>query len=213
VEREDRSPRGSRAEALRLLAGYDLGAVARWAAREARAVPALQRVLSDADERLRSRAAEALGAAAEAVGRSAPDRVPDLVRRVLWHMSDESGGILWSAPEAVGAILARVPALCPEFGPILASFVDEEPFRVGTRWALWRLARTSPETVRLAAGGLRASLADEDAGVRGHAALALGAVGAALPELDGDVATLAVFDPRTGERRTVTVAEAASGRI
>ena len=44
---------------------------------------------------------------------------------------------------AIGAVGAP-PA---EFGSILASFLEEEPFRAGTRWALWRLAAVRPEAV------------------------------------------------------------------
>jgi hypothetical protein len=203
------SSREVRAEARRLLEAYDLEAVARWAADEPRAMPALQRLLADADDRLRGRAAEAMGAAAEALARTRPERVRELVRGFLWNMNDESGGLLWGAPQAIGAILARVPDLRAEFGPILASFLDEDPFRVGTRWALWRLAESSPETVRRAAPELGASLRDADPAVRGHAALALRAARAPVPDLASDGAPFAVFDPRTGELRATTVAEVA----
>jgi hypothetical protein len=203
------SSREARAAALRLVEEYDLAGVERWAASEPLAVPALQRLLSHADDRLRGRAAEAYGAAAGALAAKAPQRVRELVRGILWNMNDESGGLLWGAPQAIGAILARVPDLCPEFGPILASFLDEEPFRVGTRWGLWRLAETSPVTVQNASAELLRSLRDADARVRGHAALALRAARVALPDLSADGATFELLDPRTGELRATTVAETA----
>lgn len=199
----------SRAEAARLVASFDLDALARWAAREPRAMAILQRLLFDEDELIRRRSVEALAVAVEVRARDDLDRAREAVRRILWLMNDESGGVLWSGPEAIGAVLARVPALCPELGAILASFLDEEPFRAGTRQALWRLSGASPETVRSAEPELRASLYDADPSVRGHAALALRAAGAALPDLSGDLARFDLFDHRTGELRAVTVAEAA----
>ena len=204
------SARESRAEVARLVASFDLDAVARWAAGERRAVATLQRLLFDDDERLRGRAIEALGVAVEVLARDDLERAREVVRRTLWLMNDESGGLLWSGPQVIGAILARVPALCPEFGEILASFLEEEPFRTGTRWALWRISRASPGTVLGAADALRASLDDPDPGVRGHAAMALRAAGAELPDLAGDAGEFTLFDHRTGELRRTSVAEAAA---
>jgi len=137
--------------------------------------------------------------------------VREMLRRTLWSMNDESGGLLWHGPQVMGAVLANVPALCREFGPILAGFLEEEPFRVGTRWALWRLSGVSADLVRGSAAALAASLADPDPAVRGHAVLALRAAGADLPELTMDRAPFATFDHRTGEVRTTTVASAALG--
>ena len=205
-----RPAREGREEAARLVADFELEAVARWAARERRAVVTLQRLLFVRDERLRGRAVEALAVAVEVLARGDLERAREIVRRVIWLMNDESGGLLWSGPEVIGAILARVPALCREFGEILASFLEEEPFRAGTRWALWRLAGVSPETVLGAEAALRASLDDPDPGVRGHTVLALRAAGADLPDLAADGAAFTLFDHRTGELRRMSVAEAAS---
>ncbi len=198
-------------EARRLLSKFDLDALASWAAGEPQAPRVLQQLLFDADELVCWRAVEALGRAAEVLARRGLEPVRELVRRVLWLMNDESGGLLWYGPQVLGAVLANVPALCHEFGEIVASFLEEEPFRAGTRWALWRLSGTSPDVVRGAAAELRASLGDPDPAVRGHAALALRAAGMELPEFARDRAPFIAFDHRTGELRTTTVAEAALG--
>ena len=209
------SPRAQRKEtARRLLEAFDLDAVARWAESDSQATRVLQSLLFDEDELVRWRAVEAIGRAASVRARGGLEPVRELVRRTLWLMNDESGGLLWHGPQVVAAVLANVPALCGEFGAVLGSFLEEDPFRAGTRWALWRLAPACPRPVASRSPELEASLADPDPAVRGHAALALGAArGGGRAELACDAAPFAVFDYRSGDLRTTTVAEAASGRF
>jgi HEAT repeat protein len=201
-----------KAAARRLVEGFDLDGVEAWAASEPRALRVLQPLLYDRHEIVRWRAVEALGRAAAARARAGLEPVRELLRRVLWLMNDESGGIAWHGPEVLGAALANVPRLCDEFGAIVASFLEEEPFRVGTRWALWRLAPARPEIVVSAVGPLAVSLGDPEPAVRGHAALALRAARAGdLSALAHDRAPFDVFDYRTGALRSTTVRAAASG--
>jgi hypothetical protein len=152
-----------------------------------------------------------MGRVAAGMGREDPEPVRELVRRTLWLMNDESGGLLWNGPQVIGAVLAYVPALRGELASVLASFLEEEPFRVGTRWGLWRLSLAAPEAVRRMGADLAPSLADPDPAVRGHAALALRGAGAAVPGLEGDRALFVLFDPRSGELRETTVSRAAAG--
>ena len=200
----------------RLLEAFEPGAVDGWAAAEPGAWAALQRFLFDADDLLRWRAVEAGGRVAAARARVEVEAARDMVRRALWLMNDESGGVLWVGPEVIGAVLAHVPALDAEFLDVLASFLEEEPFRAGTRWALWRVALERPAAVAAAAGdALAASLGDPDPAVRGHAALALASArgAGATSSLARDPAPLRVFDPRTGRFRATTVGGAASGDV
>ena len=204
------SPRELRKAAARdLLARFDLDAVDGWARGEPQAVRTLQHLLFDADELVAWRAVEATGRVAGTLARSGVEPVRELFRRTLWLMNDESGGVLWHGPPVLGAVLAHVPALCGELGSVLASFLEEEPFRTGTRWGLWRISGLAPEVVREAAPELRASLGDRDPGVRGHAVLALRGAGLPVPELAADGAEFVLFDFRTGRLRGTTVAAAA----
>ncbi len=199
-------------DARRLLEDFDLDGVERWAAAEPQAGRALQSFLFDPDQLLRWRAVEAIGRAAAVRARAGLEPVRELLRRTLWLMNDESGGLLWHGPQVLAAVLANVPELGDEFGAILGSFLEEEPFRAGTRWALWRLGPARPGLAAELAASLEASLADPDPAVRGHAALALRAArGEALPALAADRGPLDVFDPRTGRLRRTTVAEVATG--
>jgi hypothetical protein len=204
------SPRARRRDAAReLLARFDLEGVERWAAGEPQAARILQGLLFEDDELLAWRAVEGLGRAAAVLARGGEERARELARRTLWLMNDESGGILWRGAEVLGAVLANVPGLCRDLGAVLASFLEEEPFRAGTRWGLWRIAGVAPGAVRDAAAELGASFADPDPAVRGLAALALRAAGLPAPDLAADGAAFALFDFRTGELRETTVAEAA----
>lgn len=202
--------------ARRLLDPFDLEAIDHWASREPRAWTVLQSLLFDPVEAIRWRAAEAVGRVAAVRARKDLETVREMLRRTLWLMNDESGGILWLGPQVLGAVLANVPELCDEFLGVLASFLEEDPFRTDVRWALWRVALSQPAAVaQVAADALAASLSDANPAVRGKAALALATVSGpeATSALAQDRAPILLFDPRTGEFRTATVGEAASGAL
>jgi hypothetical protein len=199
--------------ARRLLETYDREAIDRWAAGEPGAARAMQMLLFDPEPLLRWRAVEALARVAAVKARGDLEAVREFVRRTLWLMNDESGGLLWQGPEVLGATLAEVPALEDDLCAVLAGFLEEEPFRVGTRWALWRLAPARPAAVATAAASLLPSLSDPDPAVRGHAALAVCACCGphAAARLAHDPAPLEVFDHRTSRLRWTTVREVARG--
>jgi len=129
----------------------------------------------DLDDRRRWRAIEALGRWSAEVSRHDPEPVRSLIRRVLWLMNDESGGLAWHGPEVLGEILANVPELLPEYGRIVASFLHEEPFGPGVCWALARLAPLSPPTFKDYIEDLSRLVADAaaDPVSRGYGLLAL----------------------------------------
>ena len=199
-----------------LLARFDLAGVERWAAGEPLAWATLQPLLFDADALVAWRAAEALGRVAAVRAREDVARVREPLRRTLWLMNDESGGVLWMGPQVLGAALANVPALRRELLDVLASYLEEDPFRAGARWALWRVALREPKAVAAAAGGaLASSWRDPDPDVRGHAALALAAAAGprAAAGFAEDGAAFELFDPRSWTFRTATVGQAASGAL
>jgi hypothetical protein len=74
-----------------------------------------------------------------------------IMRRFMWMLNEESGGIGWGAPEAMGEIMARSPRLAEEYHRILISYLDEggnyldhEPIQDGVLWGILRLAESSP---------------------------------------------------------------------
>jgi hypothetical protein len=75
----------------------------------------------------------------------------------MWSLNDESGGIGWGAPEAMGEAMAKHPRIAEEYGSILCSYIipsdgpdnylEYTPLRQGAYWGLARLAQTKPEHV------------------------------------------------------------------
>ena len=84
----------------------------------------------------------------------------DAIRKLLWSLSDESGGIGWSAPEILGEIVSADPVKMSDVIPLIADIfsIDERVFRPGVLYALKRISETEPESVvpyvRLAIRGL-----------------------------------------------------------
>lgn len=79
-----------------------------------------------------------------------------VMRRLMWSLNDESGGIGWGAPECMGEIMALHLKLAREFHPILFSYLVERedgadnfleylPLRKGAFWGLSRLTIERPD--------------------------------------------------------------------
>lgn len=125
-----------------------------------------------------------------------------VMRRFMWMLNDESGGIGWGVPEAMGEILARHAGLAGEYTHVLVSFMREDGFYLelpalqqGLLWGVARLAEVAPEALRARAAVryLLPYLATGDQNVIGLASLALGRLGdtVSLPAL-----TPLIADPR-----------------
>jgi len=115
-----------------------------------------------------------------------------IMRRLMWSLNDESGGIGWGSPEAMGEILSRHSRLAEEYVSILLSYAKEdgnylenEGLQRGLLWGIGRVAEAHPLLVRDAAPSLMVYLASPDASVRGLAARLMGLlhVSASCPRL------------------------------
>ena len=155
------------------------------AVRRRRVLGSLIALTYAADPQIGCRAVEAIGVAAFRISEDDPDRVRDLLRRLMWLVNDESGGICWRAPEAMAEILRRRPTLYPEYIPIVTSLLvnlereDLEHFRVGVLRALGRLGPLAADHFRDVASAVVSALSHTDPQVRGMAAWCLGEVGRA----------------------------------
>lgn len=104
-----------------------------------------------------------------------------MMRRLMWNLNDESGGIGWGSPEAMGEILARHGGLAEEYVRIFRSYamkhgnyLENETLQRGLLWGMGRIARVRPQLLRDADPHLMAYLGSPDASVRGMAAWVLG---------------------------------------
>ena len=132
-------------------------------------------LLSELDHLLRWRAIEALGWVVADLAGDDPQVAKVHVRRQLWTMGEESGGTAWHAPEAVGEMLYRVPALAGEFTSVLAGFGHDEPYEAGVLWAMGRLAHGPGREGALHFGNLvHMGLTSDAPARRGYAAVAAG---------------------------------------
>lgn len=153
-----------------------------------------------------------------------------VLRQCLWRLNEESGGVGWGVPEALGETLSRHRRLATEFHRVLASYVrepecgegnclDHVPLRRGVYWALGRLAQAFPDLLTREVPTLRAGLHEDDGACRGLAAWALGILGALgiaqardaaaeLASLASDPAEVELF--ADGELRQTTTGALAS---
>jgi len=131
------------------------------------------------------------------------DAARTIMRRYLWNLSEESGGIAWGAPESMAEIMTVDDGLAREFAHMLVSFImpggnylEHEPLQTGVVWGIGRLAEKRPNLVRHAVPYLLPLLASGDPAIRGLAARALGLIGdsSAGPGLRGVLRDEEEFD-------------------
>jgi HEAT repeat protein len=130
---------------------------------------------------IRWRAITAMGRAVARLAQEDLESARVVLRRMIWQLNDESGGIGWGCPEAMGESLARDHRLAAEYAHILISYVREdanfleyEPLRAGAVWAIGRVAQERPECVKDAISHLLPSLGAQEPALRGMAVWALG---------------------------------------
>ena len=135
------------------------------------------------EEAIRWRAVTAMG---EVVGHLAEESMESarvIMRRLMWNLNDESGGIGWGSPEAMGEITARHAALAAEFSNILISYVnpdgnflEHEVLQRGSLWGVGRLAHARPSMAVAAAPFLTAFFEAADPYLRGISVWAAGPI-------------------------------------
>ncbi|MBS3809315.1 MAG: hypothetical protein KGY38_04050, partial [Desulfobacterales bacterium] len=91
--------------------------------RPRRVINALISQFYDADGTLRWRAIAAAGRVVADLAESDRESARVIMRRLMWMLNDESGGIGWGAPEAMGEITALSPAMAGEYSDILCSYI------------------------------------------------------------------------------------------
>lgn len=148
-----------------------------------RAVNPLFSFFYSGDPHLKWRAVTAMGAVVADLAARDMESARVIMRRLMWNLNDESGGIGWGSPEAMGEIMARSAPLAKEFAAILVSYADaagnylEHPtLQQGLLWGLGRLAHARPGYAAAAEPHLRPFLRSADPRLRGPAVWAAGPI-------------------------------------
>jgi hypothetical protein len=129
----------------------DLDAIVSQVRQHKRTLSPLIRLAYDKETLAGWRAIRAVGAAARVLVETNDgyEYLRSTVRKLLWSLSDESGGIGWSAPEMLGEIVSAAPGKFSDIIPLIAEVytVEEDVFRAGIVYALSRIAEAAPERV------------------------------------------------------------------
>ena len=177
------STRQLKKEIFRLLSEPDLEkSLAGITAMPARqAVNPLFSFLYNTDPIIKWHAVSALGRVVANLAGQDMESARVVIRRMIWNLNDESGGIGWGSPESMGESMAGHAKLAGEYHRILVSyirpdgnFLEHPELQKGLLWGLARLAAVFPERVRDAGPFLMPFLESQDPEHRGLAALAGG---------------------------------------
>jgi hypothetical protein len=112
-------------------------------------------------ELIRFRSVTAMGLVGKRLTENHMEGARNLMRRLMWNLNDESGGIGWGSAEAMGEVLSQSPALAVDFDSILFSFldpkanyIDNPQLQQGILWGIGTYAKADPDQVT----GYRAGL-------------------------------------------------------
>jgi hypothetical protein len=116
-----------------------------------------------------------------------------VMRRFLWSLNDESGGIGWGAPESMAEVMCRHSGLAGEYVHMLISYMREDGEEIcqdgnyiehpllqrGLLWGVARMSECRPQLLlkKGADADIPPYLQAEDDEVRGLAVLACGRLG------------------------------------
>ena len=175
--------------------------------------------LCSTHERIKWRAVTALGKVVSELAVSDLESARVVMRRFIWNLNDESGGIGWGCPESMAEVMAQNQTLADEYGCILVSYIqpegnylEHEILQRGVLWAVGRFAHACPDYTRNIGRYLIPYMESDDPHLRGLAAWAAGPVGGTetiprLKKLSDDTGRLMLY--RDGEFEDHTVGEMA----
>ena len=169
----------------------------------------------NSDELIKWRAVTAMGVVVSNLADHDMESARVVMRRFIWNLNDESGGIGWGSPEAMGEIMARHEGLAKEYHKILLSyimpdgnFIEHEILQRGVLWGIGRLAHARPHLVKDFAHLLCPYMESQDPTLRGLAAWTAGlfdceTTSRLIKHLENDQAKLTFYLDGTLEELTV----------
>jgi len=112
----------------------------------------------NSSKEIRWHAVSSFGYLAKYLAENDSSKITEIIRRCIWMLTEESGGIPWNAPAIMGEIMANSREAAQVFSSILFSYVDEpedEPenfldnlqLRISSYWGIFRLSQILPEFV------------------------------------------------------------------
>ena len=181
-----------------------------------KAINPLFSFLCSPDELLKWPAVKAMGEVVDRLADADLESARVIMRRYIWQLNDESGGIGWGCPEAMGEIMARNENLADEFWCILISyirpdgnFLEHEVLQRGVLWGVGRLAHARPQLLKTSVDFLHPYMQTDDPYLRGLAAWAAGPLqntttASILDQLKDDSAKLSIYLDGHIKRRSVS---------
>ncbi|MGC9017058.1 MAG: DVU0298 family protein [Caldimicrobium sp.] len=109
----------------------------------------VQKVLYHPEESLRKKGAYLLGQIARNLYQREPQKVLDLIKRLLYASAD-SAASPWGALEAVGEIIRETENSYSNFVKNLFGFLKFPEYEISTLYALMRIAEKNPEAIKKA---------------------------------------------------------------
>ena len=117
-------------------------------------VNVLLSLLVTTDEEFKNRVIKTLGIVVSSLAINDIETARIVMRRLMLSVTEESGGIGWNTPEAMGEIMARSEILAKEYHKILRSYLigggnelDFEELQKSVIKGLKRLSEVHPELV------------------------------------------------------------------
>jgi hypothetical protein len=165
---------------------------------------------------IRWRAIETTGAVVSRHAETDMESARVIMRRFLWMLNDESGGIGWGVPEAMGEVMATSDRLAMEFHRVFLSYVQpacnflEHPMlQRGVLWGLGRLAQKKRSLVCPVLPDVEPFLESGDPYHRGLAALVIGYAGTlesigGLELLSADITEIEIYESSVLKTKSVS---------
>jgi hypothetical protein len=145
-----------------------------------KAVGPLFSYLCSLDELVKWHAVTAMGSVLSDLAVSDLESARVVMRRLIWNLNDESGGIGWGCPESMAEAMARNKKLAAEYACILISYIqpdgnylEHEGLQRGVLWGVGRLAHSRPQCMQAATEFLLSYMKSEVPHLRGLAAWAV----------------------------------------